>query len=110
KHGALASPLRHTQLDPHEKTVQLRFRQWKGAHGSLRILRCDYKKRLGQLVGHAVDRDVVFFHRFQKRALCFWRRPVYLVDQHHLRKKWTTMKNEPLLIAVEDGVAENVGR
>src|SRR4029077_1413002 len=93
-----------------QETVQLRFRQRKGAHGSLRILRCDNKKRLGQLVGHAVDRDAVFFHRFQKRALCLWGRAVDLVDQHHLRKKWTTMKNELLLVAVEDGIAENVGR
>jgi hypothetical protein len=52
----------------------------------------------------------MFFHRFQKRALCLWGRPVYLVDQHHLRKKWTTMKNELLLVAVEDRIAENVRR
>ena len=51
----------------------------------------------------------MFFHRFQKRALCLWGRPVYLVDQHYLRKKWTTMKNELLLVAVEDGIAENIG-
>src|SRR6202008_4750122 len=91
------------------KPVQLRFRQRKRAHGSLRILRCDDKERVGQLISYAVDRDVLFFHRFQQRALCFWSCPVYLVDQHHLRKKWTTMKHELLLIAVKDRVAKNVG-
>src|SRR5205814_5379238 len=68
------------------------------------------KKGLGQLVGDAVNRDVIFLHRFQKRALCFWGRSVYLVDQIYVRRKWNMMKEEQLLIAVKEGVAKDVGR
>ena len=76
----------------------------------LRILRGNDKKRFAQLISHAVNRDAVFLHCFQQRALRFRSRPVYLVDQHYLRKKRSAVKHEALLIVVENGIAENIGR
>jgi hypothetical protein len=48
------------------------------------ILCRDYKERLGQLIGHAVDGDAMFFHCFKQRTLGFGGRAIDLVDQHHL--------------------------
>ena len=52
----------------------------------------------------------MFLHCFQQRALCFGGCAIDLVDQHHLRKKRTAMKYEPLLAPIEDRIAENIGR
>src|SRR4030095_3428534 len=110
KHGALAGAVRHAQFDPHQKSVELRFGQRKSADLVLRILSCDHKKRLGQLIRHAIDRDLVLLHRFKQRALRFGSGAVYLIDQHDLRKERPAMKHEALLASIEDGIAENIGR
>src|SRR5205823_7522020 len=75
-----------------------------------RILCCDDKKWLRQFVSHAIDRDVPLLHRLEQRALRFGSGAIDFVDQYDLRKERATMKNEPLLIAIENGIAENVGR
>ena len=102
KHGAFAGTVGHAQLDSHQKSVKLGFRQRKSTDGMLRILCGDHKKRLGQLIGHAVDGNAVFFHCFQQRTLRFGSRAIDLVDQHQLRKKRAAMKHEALLAPIED--------
>src|SRR5439155_13647412 len=110
EHGALAGAIRHAQFDPHQKTVELRFGQWKSTDLMLRILGRDYKKRFGQLIRNAVDRDLVFLHCFKQRALRLGGGAIYLVDQHDLRKERAAMKHEPLLGSIEDGIAESIRR
>ena len=84
KHCPLAGALWHAQFDPHQKSVELRFGQRKSTDLMLRILGCDHKKRLRQLIRHAVDRDLMFLHRFKQRALRFGSGAIYLVDQNDL--------------------------
>src|SRR6266481_771559 len=110
EHRPLAGAVRHSQLDPHQETVELRLWKRKGADLVLWILRRDDEERVGQFVGHAVSGDSVFLHRFEERALRFGRRAVYLINQHDLRKERPAMKHETLFIPIEDGIAENVGR
>ena len=55
QHGALAGPIRHTQFNAHEKTIELRFGQRKCSHLMLGILRSDNKEWAGQFVRHAVS-------------------------------------------------------
>ena len=88
----------------------MRLRQWERAHLLLRILRGDDEERHGQRVCRAVARDLVFLHRFEQRALRLRRGAVHLIDQHHLGKERPGVENEALLIAVENGVADDVGR
>jgi len=50
------------------------------------ILCRDHKKRFGQIIGHAIDGDAVFFHCFKQRALRLCCRAIDFVDQYYLRK------------------------
>ena len=76
----------------------------------LRILCRDHKKRFGQIIGHAIDGDALFFHCFKQRALRLRRRAIDLVDQYHLRKQRAAMEHESLFGPIEDGIAENISR
>ena len=46
KHRAFAGAVRYAQLDPHQKSVELRLRERESADLMLRILRCDNEERL----------------------------------------------------------------
>jgi len=76
----------------------------------LRILCRDHKERFGQIIGHAIDGDALFFHCFKQRALGLRCRAIHLVDQNYLRKQRAAMKHKPLFAAIEDGIAENISR
>src|SRR4029077_1845614 len=47
EHRPLAGAVRHSQLNPHKETVELRLRKRKGADLVLWILRSDDEERLG---------------------------------------------------------------
>ena len=110
QHLPFGGAIRHAELDAHEKAVELRFRQRKCADLMLRILRGHDEERRGQGVRHAIDRHVRFLHRLEQRALRLGRRAIDLIDQHHLRKQRPGVKNEALLLAVENGIADDVRR
>ena len=110
KHRAFTVSVWNTELDPHEESIELRFRQRKRADLLLRVLRCKNEKRGGQGMRYAIHRNVVFFHRLEQRALCFRSRPIDFVNQHDLGKKRPAMKNEALLFPIENRVADNIGR
>ncbi len=95
-------------MNAHQKTVELRFRQWKGANLVRRVLGGYHEKRLGQRPGLAVGGDLMLFHRFQQRALCFWRGAVDLVGEYHLREHRAGMEFEGRALAIEHRYPEYV--
>src|SRR5256885_4294123 len=50
QHRALAGAIGHAQLDAHEETIELRFRERKSANLMLWVLCCDHEEGLGQFV------------------------------------------------------------
>ena len=76
----------------------------------LRILRRQHEERIGQRMRHAIHGDVIFLHALEQRALRFWRRAIHLIDEDNLRKERPRMKHEPLLLAVENRIADDVRR
>ena len=108
EHFPLGRAVRDAEFDAHQKPVKLGFRQGKRADLVLRILGGHDEEWRGKRVRHSIHRDVRFLHRFQQGALRFGRRPVDLVDQHHLGKKRPGVKHEALLFAVENGIADDV--
>ncbi len=73
------------------------------------ILGGDHEKWFGQRPGLAVGGDLMFFHRFQQRALCFRRGAVDLVGEDHLREDRAGMELEGRTFALEHRDAEDVG-
>ena len=102
KHRPLTRAVRHTQLDSHQKPIQLRFGQWKRSHLILWILCRDDKKRPRQFVSDAIGRDLMFFHRFEQCALRLGGGAVHFIDQHYLRKERSLMKNETLFVPIKN--------
>ena len=84
--AALRLGVRIAQLDAHQEAVELRFRQRKGADLVGRVLRGDDEERHGQRARLALAGDLLFFHRFQQRALRLGRGAVHFVGQDHLRE------------------------
>ena len=56
----------------------------------------------------AVERDLVFFHGFQQRALRLGRSTVDFIRQHQLRKDGAALKAEAARLAIVDGNAQYV--
>lgn len=57
-----------------------------------------------------IDADLLFGHRFQKRALGAWRGTVDFIGQQQLREYRAGMKTEVALFLIEDGNTEDVRR
>src|SRR5262249_478129 len=53
---------------------------------------------------------MMFLHRFEQGALRLGSRAIHFVNQHHLRKERPLMKNEALLLAIENRIAQNISR
>ena len=68
-------------MQPHQKAVQLGFRQGLRSHTAQRILRSDDQMGLWQGIGLSLDRNISFFHRLQQRRLRLAGSPVDLVRQ-----------------------------
>lgn len=54
------------------KTIQLRFRQRKGAQLVLRVLGGNHKKRVGQGAGGAFHRHLLFLHAPPAMRFASW--------------------------------------
>ena len=108
--AALRVPVRVAQADAHQKAIQLRFRQRKGADLVSRVLGGDDEERRGQPVGLGVDRDLAFLHGFEQGALGLGRSAVDLVGQHQLREHGAGVEVEAALVAIVDGNPDHVGR
>ena len=102
--------LRIADLDPHQKSVELRFRQRERPRLGTRILRRDDEKRLGQRPRPAIDGDLFLFHRFEQRALGLRRRAIHLVRENDLREYRALDESKRILLAVEYRHADDVPR
>ena len=98
------------QFDPHQKAVQLRFGQRKGADLIGGVLGGDDEKRLRQRAGLALDGDLPLLHRFQQGALGLGRGAVDFVGQNQLGENRAGMEHESLALALVHRRAENVRR
>ena len=76
----------------------------------LGILRGHDEKGAGEGMRDAVDCDMHFLHGLEQRALGFWRGAIDLIDQDDLGKEGAGMEDKPLIIAVENGIADDVRR
>ena len=75
-----------SQMYAHQKTIQLRLGQRKGADLVLGILGGDDEERFRQRHRLTVERDLMFLHRLQQRALRLGRGAVDFIREHQLRK------------------------
>ena len=95
---------------PHEKTVQLRFRQGKGALDLDGVLGGHHQEGLRQGIGHAAFSHLPLLHALQQRALGARRSTVDLVRQQNMGEHRARMKDELCLILPEDAGARDIGR
>ena len=78
----------------------MRFGQRVGAQLLQRVLRGDHEKGRRQRARLAFHAHLLFFHRFQQRALRFGAGAVDFVGQQNLRKHGARVKSEALARAV----------
>ncbi|MCY1366733.1 hypothetical protein D9M68_419250 [compost metagenome] len=107
---ALGRAVGVAQRDAHQEAVELRLGQREGAELVLRVLRGDHEEGRGQGAGLALDRDLLFFHRLEQRALGLGAGAVDLVGQQHLREDRPGVEHEGLLAPVVDRHARQVAR
>ena len=105
---ALGGPCRVAQREAHEETVQLRFRQGKGAAGTDRVLCGNHEERLRQRPGGPLDGHLALLHGLQQRALALRRGTVDFVGQHQLGEDRPGVENELAAVLVEYRGAKNV--
>ena len=105
---ALAGQVRVADAQPHQKTVELRFRQRIGAVMFHRVLRGDHHERLRQRVRLAVDADLAFVHGFEQRRLRLRRGAIDLVGQQEIGEDRSRLELEGFRMGVIDGDAEHV--
>ena len=96
------------ELQPDEEAVQLRFRQREGALVLDRVLRRHDEERLGELVGRAVDGDLMLLHRFEECGLRLRRRAVDLIGEDDLAHDRPGPELESAGALVEDRDAGDV--
>ena len=106
----LVSAVRIADGQPHQEAVELRFRQRVRTHMLHRVLCGDDQKRIGKRKSPLLYRDHPLAHRFQERRLRFWRGTVDLIRQQHVGKNRSGDEFELLVILIEDGHSDDVGR
>src|SRR5690606_32454197 len=101
--GAL---IRITQLNAHEKAVQLRLRQGECTGLRFGILSGNNKKRLRQWSRHAFKGDLALFHGLQQGTLRLGRTAVDFVRQQNLSKNRARVEVEAVAVTIENGKAQ----
>ena len=110
KHGALAGTVWHAQFDPHQKTVELRFGQWKCAVIFGWVLRRDDHKGLGQWIRLIINGNLGLAHGLQEAALGLGRRAIDLIREDDIGKNGARHEFKCLLLAIEHRDADDIGR
>ncbi|MGY4368326.1 hypothetical protein ACVW1A_004391 [Bradyrhizobium sp. LB1.3] len=108
---ALGVAIGIVDVDLHQETVELRFRQRIGSFLLQRVLRGEYMERLRQIVARAGHGDVLLLHRLEQRRLRARAGAVDLVGHQQLREHRAGDEAEGTLAAgalVEHFGAENV--
>ena len=96
-------------MQPHQKAVQLRFRQGLRAHTAQRVLGGNDQMRAGQGIGLALYSDVAFFHCLQQSCLCLAGGAVDLVREEQVTEKCSRLEHECSGIFFIDRKACQVG-
>jgi hypothetical protein len=102
------SPVRVSEANPHEKAVQLRFRQGVSARLFQRVLSGDDKKRFFQRPGFSLNGHLALFHGFQQGTLGFGRGPVDFVGEQHLGEDRPRVEDKPPGFLFEYGSPQDV--
>ncbi len=101
--------IRVAEGQAHQEPVELRLRQRERADLVGGVLRRDDEKGHRQRARIAVDRYLVFLHRFEQGALRFRRRAIDLVGQDELREDRAGLELELAGVSPEHGDAHDVG-
>ena len=100
---------RIAERDTGQETVVRRRRQCVGAVvARSRVLRGDDHERWADGPRVSVDRDLTLLHRLQEPRLGLRRRPVDLVDQHHVGEHRARLEVEPALLGSPHVGADDV--
>ena len=91
---------RHSHRKPHKETVHLCLRQRERAQRLHRVFRRRHKERALQRICHAVYRDLMLLHTFQKTRLRTRRGAVDLIRQQHITEGGSFLENELSLLLV----------
>ena len=75
---------RITDLQLQHEAIDLRFGQRIGAFLFDRVLRREHEERFFQFESLFADRDLLFLHRFEQRALHLGRRAIDFVGEHQV--------------------------
>ena len=110
QHGTLGRTIRYTQLQSHEKAIELRLRQREGADLSEWILRGNHEEWRGQGIRGTVRRHTAFLHRFEECRLRFRCASVDLIREQDLRKDRAWMKYKGRFFSVVNGGTEDISR
>jgi acetoin utilization deacetylase AcuC-like enzyme len=108
--GAFGGAVGVAQRNPHQESVELAFRECKGADLVARVLGCNYEEGLGQWPGAAFCADLALFHGFEEGTLGLGGGAVDLVGKHQLGEHWPRMKAESAVALIEDGYADDICR
>src|SRR3989304_9785751 len=99
---------RIAQLNSDEEAVQLSFRQGERALVFDWVLGAHNHERLQRLMSDAINGDLPFLHRLQKRGLGLGGRAVDLVDQDDLGEDGAGGKLEGTGVLVAEGNSADV--
>ena len=107
--GALGAGVGISQRDSHQKAVELRFRQRRGAHERRRVLGRNHEKGVGQWPRHAAFGHLPLLHRFEQGALGAWGGAVDLVGQQQFGENRPRLVSEAAARRVPDADPQQVG-
>ena len=105
----LLRAIRVGDLQLEHEAVDLGLGQRIGAVVLQRVLGREHQERLGQRVGLVADRDLVFLHRLQQRALHLGRRAVDLVGEQQIGEHRPLAHAELARLRLVDQRADQVG-
>src|SRR5437763_12482578 len=110
KNGDVLVRFRIGHVDLHQKTVELRFRQWICAFKLNGVLSSEHSKKFRKAICSAINADLAFFHGFKQGRLGAWRHAVNFVGQQQIGKQWATMQREDTGRKIENIAAQDVRR
>ena len=98
------------QRQAHQESVHLRLREREHAMEFHRILGRKHHEQFRERMAFTFQRDLPFFHRFQKRTLRSRRCTVNFIRQKHLRKDRPLANFKLARIRLEHGSTRHIGR
>ena len=91
------------------EAIHLRFGQGISSFLFNRILRGEHEERFFQFKSLIADRDLLFLHRFEQRALHFGGRAIDFVGENEVREDRAFARGEPAALRIVNLRADQVG-